>query len=107
MFVAPRALLALLIAACFAVVTSCTVTTHTSTCHNNECTVNLSGGGSETTLFDDAVSITLDGSDGDSADLTVNQEQVSCSQGDTKNVDKLKIICDTVGDDEVQLTVVG
>ncbi len=106
MFVAPRAALALLIAAGFAAVTSCTVTTHISTCHN-ECTVNLNGGGSETTLFTDTVSITLDGADGDTAELTVNQEQVSCSEGDTKNVEKLKVTCDTVGDDEVELTVVG
>ncbi len=107
MFVAPRAALALLIAVGFAAVTSCTVTTHTSTCHNNECTVNLNGGGSDTTLFDDTVSITLDSADGDTAELTVNQEQVSCSEGDTKNVEKLKVTCDTVGDDEVELTVVG
>lgn len=107
MLVAPRTLLPLLFAASFALVTSCSVTTHTSTCTNNECTVSLSGGGSETTLFDDSVSITLDGADGDTAELTVNQERVSCSEGDTKNVEKLKITCDTVGDDEVELTVVG
>ncbi|MBA2772612.1 MAG: hypothetical protein H0U36_01000 [Nocardioidaceae bacterium] len=49
----------------------------------------------------------MDGADGDTAELTVNQEQVSCSEGDTKNAEKLKVTCDTVGDDEVELTVVG
>jgi len=83
------------------------VTTHSTTCTNNECTITLNGAGSDSTLFDDTVSVTLEGADGDTAELTVNRESVSCAEGDTKNVEQVEITCDTVGDDEVELTVVG
>ncbi len=107
MSVSLRALLTLATALTAAVLSGCSVTTHTSTCDNNECTVKLNGGGSDTTLYNDTLSITLEGADGDTADLTVNLESVSCGEGETKNVEQVEITCDTVGDDEVELTVVG
>jgi ABC-type phosphate transport system substrate-binding protein len=107
MSVSLRAVLALATALTFAVLSGCNVTTHSSSCSNNECTVSLNGAGSDTTLYNDTLSITLEGADGDTADLTVNLESVSCGEGETKNVEKVEITCDTVGDDEVDLTVVG
>ena len=107
MSVSLRSLLAISTALTFGALSGCTTTTHSSSCSNNECTVNLNGAGADTTLYGDTVSITLDSADGDTAELTVNLESLSCGEGETKNVEQVEITCDTVGDDEVELSVVG
>ena len=84
---------------------ACTFTTTNFTCDNGRCDVTLRGTGSETELYDDTVVVRLDTADGSTAQLAVNEQQVSCSEGETVQAAGVSVTCDSVGDDEVSLTV--
>lgn len=92
-------------AICITGLSGCTTTSYS--CSNDECTVKLKGGGAETDLYDGRAVISLDGADGETADLTVNDESMTCTEGDSSDVGGVSVTCDSVGDDEVELTVVG
>ncbi len=87
-----------------ATVTGCTSTSYK--CTNETCSVTLNGSGSDTELYDDAVTITLNGADGSTAELDVDGEQLSCEEGDTVTAEQVDVTCTSVGDDEVELDVV-
>ena len=49
--------------------------------------------------------MTLDKADGSTAQLTVNDESVACAEGETVQAAGVSVTCDSVGADEVTLTV--
>jgi len=100
-----RRLLAGAAVAAAVAMSACSVTTNNYSCSNNRCEVTLSGSGSETELYDDTLSLRLDSADGSTAELTVGNESVSCAEGETVQAADVSVTCDSVGDDEVTLTV--
>ncbi len=84
---------------------ACNVTSTNYTCSNGRCEVSLRGAGAETELFDDTTTVALDGADGSAAQLTVNGESLTCTEGETLQAADVSVTCDSVGDDEVTLTV--
>jgi len=80
----------------------CTTTTYA--CSGSSCEVSLSGGGAESELAD-GLPVELVEADGTEASLVVDGSEVSCAEGATVGVAGVSVTCDTVGDDEVDLTV--
>ena len=101
-----RVTAAVLSASLLAATAACSFTTNSYNCNNDQCSVSSKGSGSTTQLYD-SLDVTLNGSDGKTADLELDGEKVSCSEGDTKQVESVTVTCDKVGDDEVDLTVKG
>ncbi len=101
-----RAHAAAILIACvsFAGLSGCTTSSYN--CTNNTCSVRLKGSGSDTQLFDDGVTVTLEGADGTTADLDVDGESFSCKEGDAETVGQVDVTCMSVGDDEVELELV-
>jgi len=84
---------------------ACTVTSSNYSCTNGRCELTLRGGGSDTEILEDTVTVRLDTADGSTAELTVNDESVTCTEGETVQAADVSVTCDSVGDDEVTLTV--
>lgn len=99
-----RMLVALITIAAVAVgLAGCTTSSYQ--CSNDSCTVTLKGPGADTELYDNTVVLRLDGADGQSAEITVDDRSLSCTEGETVTSGELSITCDEVGDDEVALGV--
>lgn len=76
-------------------------TSYTSNCSDGLCTVSLTGAGAEAELLDGDVVVELDGADGTTADLRVNDESGSCTAGEELALGGLSVTCTEVGDDRV------
>lgn len=73
-------------------------------CSDGKCEVSLGGAGA-TTEIDNNVEVVLVSVEEGEAKLSVAGEAVSCTEGDTAEVSRAEITCDTVQEDEVDLTV--
>lgn len=85
--------------------TACQTTT--TTCSGNECTVNLSGAGADTEIFNDSVAVRLDSISGGSAEFTFDGQSATCTQGEALDINGYSVTCTDVTEDKLSLTVVG
>lgn len=76
-------------------------TSYSSSCSDGLCTVSLTGAGAEAELLEGDVVVVLDGADGTSADLSVNDESGRCTAGEELALGGLAVTCTEVGDDRL------
>ena len=98
----PVLLLTALAAAFAATGAGCAQTSYS--CRDGSCEVSLSGEGA-TTEIDENVELVLVGADDGGAELSVAGERVTCAEGDTAEVSRASVTCNSVGDSDVDLTV--
>ncbi|MFV0252621.1 MAG: hypothetical protein ACK5H2_04725 [Beutenbergiaceae bacterium] len=85
--------------------TACTTTSYS--CSGNQCTVNLSGDGASTEIFDDSAEVSLLGIDGGVAEFAVNGQTATCEQGGSGQIGQFSITCTEVSEQKLSLTIVS
>jgi hypothetical protein len=79
--------------------------TTTSTCSGGLCQASLEGGGASVELETPSVTLTLEEAADGVARLTANGAELECATGDTARVPSATVMCDAVGEDNVDVTV--
>ena len=86
-------------------VSACSYTTTSYKCSDGRCELTLNGAGADHEVANDTVLVTLDSADGSAAQLTLNNESVTCAEGETVQAAGVSVTCESVGDDEVTVVV--
>lgn len=94
------ALLLLTLAGATGALAACTSSTSYS-CSNDDCTVTLTGAGSDAEVGSSETEVALVGSDGTTAEFSVDGEAASCAQGDAVDVAGFAVTCTEVGEDRL------
>ena len=73
---------------------ACTFTRTNYTCSDGRCELTLRGAGADTELFEDTILVRLDSADGSTAQLAVNEQPVTCAEGETVQGDGVSVTSD-------------
>ena len=82
--------------------TACSFSSDNLSCSGSECSLTLSGSGTQVDVL--GTSVAFGGVQDGRASLSVGNASVSCAQGETVNAGPLTLTCTTVASDSVELT---